>query len=140
MDLAEELRSKGLKVTPQRLAVLRVVSSGGHYTGEQIYEMLKKSEPGISLSTIYNSLEALRESGLLNSFEARGVTWYEFRKEPHANVICLDTGEIVDVDVDLSQLTSSIDSKGMRTRGVNLVVYAECRPNETAPQGGADGR
>jgi Fe2+/Zn2+ uptake regulation proteins len=126
MDLVEELRNRGLKVTPQRMAVLRVLSEGGHYTGEQIYETLKKTEPGISLSTVYNALETLREARLINSFEARGATWYEFRKEPHANVICVDSDEILDVDVDLSNLTSSINSKGIKVKGVNLVVYGEC--------------
>ncbi len=125
-ELVEFLRQKGLKVTPQRLAVLKLLSKGGHFTGEQIYDEIKRVEPSISLSTVYNALEALEEAGLINSFEANGVTWYELRKEPHINVICLDTNEIIDINTKLDTLYEILKNQGINVKAVNVVAYAEC--------------
>ncbi|MCY0860434.1 MAG: Fur family transcriptional regulator [Sulfolobaceae archaeon] len=125
-ELVEFLRQKGLKVTPQRLAVLKLLSKGGHFTGEQIYDEIKRVEPSISLSTVYNALEALEEAGLINSFEANGVTWYELRKEPHINVICLDTNEIIDINTKLDTIYEILKNQGINVKAVNVVAYAEC--------------
>ncbi|MCY0849494.1 Fur family transcriptional regulator [Sulfuracidifex metallicus] len=124
--IANELRKRGLKVTPQRLAIMRIVQKQGHYNGEQIYEELKKTEPSISLSTVYNTLEALREAGLVNSFEINGMKWYEARVEPHANVYCVDKNEIIDMEVDASSIINGMRNKGAEVKNLNIVVYAEC--------------
>lgn len=129
-EIAEKLRSAGLKVTPQRLAILNIISSGGHFTGEQIYESIKKVEPGISLSTVYNTLETLTEYGILNAFEAKGVAWYEMKKDDHVNVVCIDTDQIIDIPVDVSGLIKSVTEEGMKIRGISLVAYAECSKRE----------
>ncbi|MBP1357537.1 MAG: transcriptional repressor [Sulfolobus sp.] len=125
-ELVEFLRQRGLKVTPQRLAVLKLLSKGGHFTGEQLYDEIKRIEPSISLSTVYNALEALEKAGLINSFEANGVTWYELRKEPHINVICLDTNEILDINTNLDSLYSILKNEGIEVKAVNVIAYAEC--------------
>lgn len=125
-DLVNLLKQNGLKVTPQRLAILRLLAKGGHYTGEQIFETLRKEEPSISLSTVYNTLETLKKAGIINSFELNGVTWYEMRKVPHINVYCVDTEEIIDVDVELSGIYEEIKKRGIEVKGLNIVAYAEC--------------
>ncbi|MGC9105321.1 MAG: Fur family transcriptional regulator [Thermoprotei archaeon] len=126
--IAEILRKHDLKATPQRIAVLKVLLNGGHYTGEQIYGEVKKKEPSISLSTVYNTLEVLERSGLVRSFEFMGVTWYEARLEPHVNVICVDDPErkIIDFDVNVEPIINALTSKGFNVKNVSLVAIAEC--------------
>lgn len=126
IDPVEILRKKGLKVTPQRLAVLKLLSKGGHYSGEQIFEELKKNEPSISLSTIYNALEALESAGIINSFEANGITWYEMRRNPHVNVICEDKNEIIDVDINIDEIVQQLKNKGINVINLSVVAYADC--------------
>ncbi|MFP3164587.1 MAG: Fur family transcriptional regulator [Acidianus sp.] len=126
IDPVEILRKKGLKVTPQRLAVLKLLSKGGHYSGEQIFEELKKNEPSISLSTVYNALEALESAGIINSFEANGITWYEMRRNPHVNVICEDKNEIIDVDINIDEIVQQLKNKGINVINLSVVAYAEC--------------
>ncbi len=126
IDPVEILRKKGLKVTPQRLAVLKLLSKGGHYSGEQIFEELKKNEPSISLSTVYNALEALETAGIINSFEANGITWYEMRRNPHVNVICEDKNEIIDVDINLEEIIQQLKNKGINVINLSVVAYADC--------------
>ncbi|AEE95170.1 Fur family transcriptional regulator [Acidianus hospitalis] len=126
IDPVEILRKKGLKVTPQRLAVLKLLSKGGHYSGEQIFEELKKNEPSISLSTVYNALEALESAGIINSFEANGITWYEMRRNPHVNVICEDKNEIIDVDINIDEIVQQLKNKGINVINLSVVAYADC--------------
>ncbi|MUM65350.1 ArsR family transcriptional regulator [Acidianus infernus] len=126
IDPVEILRKKGLKVTPQRLAVLKLLSKGGHYSGEQIFEELKKNEPSISLSTVYNALEALESAGIINSFEANGITWYEMRRNPHVNVICEDKNEIIDVDINIDEIIQQLKNKGINVINLSVVAYADC--------------
>ena len=125
-DNVELLRKKGLKVTPQRIAVLKLLNRGGHFNGEQIFEELKKTEPSISLSTVYNTLDVLEKSGIINSFEANGITWYEMRRIPHINVFCIDTNEIIDMDVNLESISQQLNEKGIKVINLSLVAYAEC--------------
>ncbi|BCS92931.1 hypothetical protein L3N51_01517 [Metallosphaera sp. J1] len=126
VDIAEMLRKRGLKVTPQRIAVIKTMIKGGHFSGEQIFSELKKTEPSISLSTVYNALETLEKAGIIRSFEAGGKTWYEMRMEPHVNVFCEDLGDIVDVDLDLRFLERNLEEKGIEPKNLSVIVYAEC--------------
>jgi Fe2+ or Zn2+ uptake regulation protein len=127
MDFVEELKRRGLKVTPQRIAVLRIISQGGHFSGEQIYDTLKKNEPSISLSTVYNTLETLKQTGLLRSFEANGVTWYEVNKGSHVNVFCTDTNTIIDANVDLKSIEDKLEEMGFKVSMLSVIAYAECK-------------
>lgn len=47
-EIINVLRTHGLKATPQRISILKLVHNGGHFNGEQIYNELKKIEPTIS--------------------------------------------------------------------------------------------
>ncbi|BFH72513.1 Fur family transcriptional regulator [Sulfurisphaera javensis] len=135
VELANLLRSHGLKVTPQRLSILRMLYKGGHFSGEQIYNELKKTEPSISLSTVYNTLNSLAEAGILNSFEINGITWYEIKRDLHVNVYCQDTNEIIDIsNVDLKFLYDELEKNGIHVKTLNIVAIAECSKLLKEPQ------
>ncbi|AEB95340.1 MAG: Fur family transcriptional regulator [Metallosphaera sp.] len=125
-EIVEMLRTKGLKVTPQRIAVIKEMMRGGHFSGEQIFSELKKTEPSISLSTVYNVLDTLEKAGIIRSFEAGGKTWYEVRMEPHVNVYCEDLGDVMDVDLDLSSVQKELEGRGIEPKNLSVIVYAEC--------------
>lgn len=115
-----------MKATPQRISILKLVHNGGHFNGEQIYNELKKIEPTISLSTVYNTLNALEKAGLLNSFEVGGVTWYEMKRDLHVNVYCEDLNTIIDVDINLDQVYKQLIEKGIDVKSLNIVTVANC--------------
>ncbi|ABW00912.1 Fur family transcriptional regulator [Caldivirga maquilingensis] len=129
-DLANLLRSRGLKVTPQRIAILKLLSSGGHYTIEHVHDKLRDIEPGISISTVYNTLSTLTRLGVLRSFEANGKTWYEIAKHPHLNVICENTGQIIDIDVDLTWIMDELMRRGIKVKDLNIIVNGDCSKME----------
>ncbi|ADY00858.1 ferric uptake regulator, Fur family [Vulcanisaeta moutnovskia 768-28] len=125
-EIVRLLRSRGLKVTPQRIAILRLLKNGGHFNIEQVLNELRKIEPNISISTVYNALNTFVELGILRSFEVDGKTWYEIRKKPHINVVCEDTGQIIDVNVDVSTIERKIRSMGIMIRDLTIVVRGNC--------------
>ena len=58
------LKDKGCRLTPQRLALLRILSkSAGHPSAEQIFEQIRADYPTTSLATIYKTLSLLKDMG-----------------------------------------------------------------------------
>ncbi|MEM3448934.1 MAG: Fur family transcriptional regulator [Nitrososphaerota archaeon] len=124
--LISQLRERKLKVTPQRVLILKILNRGGHYTGEQVYNLIKKEIPGISISTVYNTLDTLHSKGLLNSFEVNGMKWYEAETRSHVNVYCTNSKEIIDIDLDFSQIERALKSKGLNPTKISIIAYSEC--------------
>ncbi len=120
------LRSRGLKVTPQRVAILRILLNGGHFNITQLLNEVRKIEPSISISTVYNTLTVLVNSGILRSFEANGKTWYEVKRQSHVNVVCEDTGEITDIYVDTSFIENELSKRGIKVKDLNIIVHGDC--------------
>jgi len=61
-----KLKETGLKVTPQRVAILKVLNELNHPCADEIAEALKKELPGLSLATIYNNIETLVQKRLVS--------------------------------------------------------------------------
>jgi Fur family transcriptional regulator, peroxide stress response regulator len=93
------LRDKGCRLTPQRLAMLRILSkSAGHPSAEQIYEQIKADYPTTSLATIYKTLTLLKEMGEVFevTLASMGSRYDGQKPYPHPHVICTKCGQILD--------------------------------------------
>jgi Fur family peroxide stress response transcriptional regulator len=93
------LREKGGRLTPQRLALLKIIAeSKGHPGAEQIYELMKRDFPTTSLATIYKTLSLLKDVGEVLELNFTGVgSRYDGNKPyPHPHVICIKCGRILD--------------------------------------------
>jgi len=92
------LRSHGLRVTPQRLALAELVlSKPTHITARIAYETLRELHPAISMNTIYLTLRQLESSGLLNHFEVNGNTIFDSNTAPHDHACCNRCKAIIDL-------------------------------------------
>src|SRR5918998_4226514 len=98
----ERLRGAGLKLTPQRLAVLEYLQRApGHPTAEQIGADLNRRLPRAARATVYNALRALRDAGLVSEVRLDGATArYDVNLSPHHHFICRRCGRIEDVSAD----------------------------------------
>jgi Fur family peroxide stress response transcriptional regulator len=97
------LRDKGCRLTPQRLAMLKILAkSEGHPSAEQIYEQLRAAYPTTSLATIYKTLSLLRNMGEVLELTFGGVgSHYDGNKPyPHPHVICTGCGQILDPEFE----------------------------------------
>jgi Fur family transcriptional regulator, peroxide stress response regulator len=92
------LRDKGCRLTPQRVAVLRILSkSKGHPSAEQIYEEIRADYPTTSLATIYKTLNLLKNMGEVLELTFGVESHYDGKKPyPHPHVICTKCGQILD--------------------------------------------
>jgi Fur family peroxide stress response transcriptional regulator len=96
----EALRKKGYKATPQRIAICRfVLNSRDHPTAQQVYDQVKKTHPTVSLATVYKTLEVLKSLDLIQEINLpQGQARFDSYMKPHINLICLQCGNIADLD------------------------------------------
>ena len=107
------LREHGFRITPQRLAILEILSiSKGHPSVEQVFEQVRKDYPTTSLATIYKTINVLKSLGqvLELGFADVGARYDGAKPYPHPHAICTECGRIVDSEHmgndDLSLRTS----------------------------------
>lgn len=101
-QLTDKVRQRGGRLTPQRVAILRILGdSEGHPSVEQIYDQIKDDFPTTGMATIYKTISLLKEMGeVLELGFADGSNRYDgSRPHPHPHLICTQCGEIQDLDV-----------------------------------------
>ena len=94
------LKENSIKITSQRLDVLRYLDDRRtHPTAEQIYLDIKKKNPSLSKTTVYNSLDIFKEKGIIQSLTISGSELrYDFETKMHHHFFCTECGRIYDVD------------------------------------------
>ena len=100
---ANLLREYNLKATPQRLAIIEVVTKNGHINIDSLYEEIKKRFNSISLATIYKNINSMTDNGLLLEVKLPNTkSVYEMTKDKHAHLKCDNCGSIVDIQIDIN--------------------------------------
>ncbi|HLN54155.1 MAG TPA: transcriptional repressor [Lentimicrobium sp.] len=110
----EELNKCGLKITPQRMAVLEVLlKSKNHPTAESIHNQVLESIPGISATTIYNTLDTFVKNGLVGRVKTDAdVMRYEPVSEHHHHLYSSASDRMEDYyDQELDQLLTKYFKK-----------------------------
>jgi len=98
-DIAAWVRAAGLKLTPQRLAIVReLVRDPTHPTAQELYERLLPGMPSMSFATVYNTLDALASRGLCSvRAMAPGPSRFDPNMVSHDHVVCDRCGLVRDV-------------------------------------------
>ncbi|RLF59912.1 MAG: transcriptional repressor [Thermoplasmata archaeon] len=109
----KQLKEKNLKVTPQRLEILKYLDEHRtHPTVDEIYQNLKKNNPSLSKTTVYNSVETLDQYNIIQSITITGnEIRYDFNREMHHHFLCKTCGEIIDIDVTCPMQDSMLNCK-----------------------------
>lgn len=92
------LRQAGVRITPQRQAILRyLISSHTHPTADEIYQALSPDFPNISVATIYNNLRVFKDIGIVKELTyGDSSSRFDFNTHNHYHIICEQCGKIVD--------------------------------------------
>jgi Fur family transcriptional regulator, peroxide stress response regulator len=101
--IIQKMRANGHKLTPQRLAIVRILSqSVDHPSVENIYDQIKSDFPTMSLATVYRNIVLIKSLGeVLELGFPDGSNRYDGNKPtPHPHVICIKCKKIVDPDLD----------------------------------------
>jgi Fur family peroxide stress response transcriptional regulator len=131
-QMLDKLKSHDCRITPQRLAVLRILAgSEQHPSAEDIYEEVRKEFPTTSLATIYKTIALLK--GLNEVLELGfpdGSNRYDGSKPfPHPHVICTGCRKILDPElISIEELKDEIGKRtGFRIHYHRLDFFGLCR-------------
>ncbi|MEZ4315685.1 MAG: Fur family transcriptional regulator [Polyangiaceae bacterium] len=98
-DMLAGVRAAGLKLTPQRVAIVRALADDpSHPTAQEIFDRLQASMPTMSFATVYNTLDALSNAGLCGSLSlSPGACRFDPNMTPHHHAVCDGCGLVRDV-------------------------------------------
>jgi Fur family ferric uptake transcriptional regulator len=125
-DLATQLHSRGLRMTPQREHVLAAVHRLGHATPEQISDEL----PGVDITTVYRTLEVLEKIGLVrHTHFGHGAPVFRPADDRHVHVVCHSCGRVSDAPETLAdELADRLrDEQGFVLDRAHFTVFGRCR-------------
>ena len=129
--LIESLRKKGLKITPQRLAIFKILKDNkSHPCAEEIYLKVRKEFPTISLATVYQTLDTLEHIGGIQVLRCdRKKTRYDADLSPHHHLVCVKCNKIMDLQYDFSKtfkLPRSMNNR-FQVNEFKVLFYGICR-------------
>ena len=120
------LRAAGKRITPERKLLLRIISENAHLDASEIYQLAKKEDSKISLSTVYRTVRLLEELGLVEASELGEDHYhYEVRLEEHYHLICLDCGKVVEIP-PVDAVRKLGEERGFEIAGVKLELLGYC--------------
>jgi Fe2+ or Zn2+ uptake regulation protein len=128
--LTAALRGAGHRVTSQRLVLYRVLEElGRHAEAEEIARVSSERLPGLSLPTVYATLELFESLRLVRRVDAGGpATLFDPRTDPHAHFACRRCGTVLDLDapVDATAAEAAARAAGAEPAAVDVVVHGRC--------------
>jgi Fur family peroxide stress response transcriptional regulator len=121
-----KLKESGLKITPQRLAVVEILEGNtGHPSAQNIYREAKKRYPMMSFSTVYKTLKVLDEVGEIQQLSiAEDRVNFDPDTHPHHHFLCEKCGRIYDIEEDSNVRKSQID--GHTVHKTQVFYYGIC--------------
>jgi Fe2+ or Zn2+ uptake regulation protein len=105
--ICELFASHGLRCTRQRQAIYASLYEGqDHPTAEALHQRVSPKLDGVSLATVYNTLEAFCAAGIVRRLpgDANGSARYDATREPHLHLRCRASGQVQDAPHDVSRL------------------------------------
>ena len=126
----DRLKSSGLRVTKQRLAVCKMLfarSETFHFSIENLKKIFEKNTKNkISLATLYNTVNAFRKNGYLKEIYLKGnKTFYDTNTKNHHHFYDEDTGKLIDInceDVLVSKVSRIPNGKKIREIEVTVRI------------------
>jgi Fur family ferric uptake transcriptional regulator len=100
-DIVKKLTERGYRLTPQRLMTIAAIEhSDGHISAEEIYAQVMSKYPHVNISTVYRTLELLKQLGLVTDtdFGEGRVRYHPVGKGHHHHLVCQECGATVDLD------------------------------------------
>ncbi len=129
-EIAEILREKGLKATPQRMAIYSVlINTKSHPSAETIFKTLEPKNPSMSLATVYKTLEAFKKAGLITEINlGDGFSRYDGVTQFHPHVICTECGRLIDAKLkNIELIIEDIEnSTNFKIQNEQMFFYGIC--------------
>lgn len=129
-EVAQILREKGLKVTPQRIAVYNMLcNSMEHPNAEMIYKTLEPTNPTMSLATVYKTLDFFKQLGLVNELNVgEPSSRYDAVVQCHPHTVCKVCGRVEDLRLEaLTEVAKKLaPNLDFDIECEQLILYGTC--------------
>lgn len=129
-ELREALAAAGMRVTSQRVVLHRALRElDRHVTAEELLAAASDRLPGLSMPTVYATLDLLERLGLVRRVAGTGgATLYDAGTAAHEHLVCRRCGAVVDVpgSADLRALLRAAERAGMAVDGAEVVLQGTC--------------
>lgn len=132
-EISNKLVEKGLKVTPQRMAILEAIQLlGNHPAAENISDYIRRNNPNISVATVYKVLDILVDNHLVKRVKTeKDVMRYDAVLESHHHIYCTDSDSIKDYfDNELDELLKTYFEKNkipdFKIEDIKLQIIGRC--------------
>ncbi len=133
-EVGKRLKESGLRVTPQRVAVLEALMEGNnHPSADDVVRIVREQYPNIAVGTIYHILDNLVQKGILNKVQTeQNVVRYDAVIEPHIHLYSGEENRIEDYfDKELMELVKNYLKKNriidFEVNSINLHLIGEFR-------------
>jgi Fur family ferric uptake transcriptional regulator len=129
-NMEANLRSANVRVTPQRIAILAVLSrADDHPDAEEVHQRVRQISPSVSLATVYRTLSVLEEAGVIqrHSFEGGGARFETTQQDHHDHIVDLQTGQVIEFNSpQIERLQNEIAAQlGYKVIHHRLELYCE---------------
>jgi Fe2+ or Zn2+ uptake regulation protein len=127
--MEKALRAAGYRLTRQRKAILNyLAATDAHPSAQQVFQEAKKDHPGLSLATVYNTLETLARMGLIKILDFQAMNnRHETNLVPHINLICTSCGKIQDFEEGSTIHAGEVKQRfGFQVENFRLEYYGLC--------------
>lgn len=118
-----------MNYSKQRESMLRILrNTKSHPTANEIYTEIRKTDPKISLGTVYRNLNLLCDNGIILRIDTdHDSVHYDGCIEPHCHFVCRNCDKVFDLSLDTSDLDKKVEAEcGFDVRGHSLVFYGKC--------------
>jgi Fur family transcriptional regulator, ferric uptake regulator len=140
ISLADHLHSQGLRLTPQRLLIIKILQEAGeHLSPAEIYRKAKEAMPGMTEATVYRTLTFLTGQGLaLAAHIGGGQLVYENAGHNHHHLICRACGKTQEIEhADLEKLYDRFQSStGYKIDSIHVTFFGLCPKCSKEEEGG----
>jgi len=131
MSCTETLREQGYRLTPQRRMILTTIHSSDHHiSADEIYEQVHAKYPQVNISTVYRTLELLKELGLVTETDLGGgrFRYHSVEKGHHHHLVCRKCGRIFELDDSALQPLEGtlLREYGFKADLSHLAVFGHC--------------
>lgn len=125
--IEQQLRGCGLRPTRQRIALAKLLFSGGerHVTVEELYAEANEAGINLSLATVYNTLHQMTDAGLLRVLSAQGTkTYFDTNTSDHHHFFYQEDGTVLDVPQDTIQISNLPRApNGTQISHVDIIIH-----------------
>ncbi|MBP3225256.1 transcriptional repressor [Campylobacter sp. JMF_01 NE2] len=130
MTHVDLLKNCGLKATPQRLCILKVLDRHEHPNIDSLYDGIKEDYPSISLATVYKNLNRLLDEGVVVEVNTPNQKpRYDIYNTPHMHVVCEKCGNVSDMfmgDIFMDDMRTSVEKQLKNfVRKLNITATVE---------------